>query len=112
MSGVTKFVAGVVMRVAGFWMATTGVGWQAATALWKAGTALMLMGAMEEASKLFTPSMPKNRYRTTVEYSGTTTPRKILFGKLRVGGLNVLRPVVTGDGGKALQQVARVSARC
>ena len=101
MSGVAKFVAGVVLMVVGFYTKNPK--------LIAMGARLAFLGALEEVSKLFVPSPPKNRYRSTIEYSGTVTPRKILFGKLRVGGLNTVRPIVTGDGGKYLHQIVTVA---
>lgn len=102
MSGVVKVVAGYALMFAGVFIPGGSL------LLAKAGLALVGMGLLEEASKLFTPSPPKQRIRQDVEYSGTVTPRRIVYGNARVGGLNTIRPCVVASNGKPLQCVSAV----
>lgn len=104
MSGAVKFVVGAALMAAGIFLAPFG-----GLALAKAGFLLANLGLLEEASKLFTPSPPKNRIRQDVEYSGTVTPRRIIYGKLRVGGLNTIRPLVVDAKGKLLHQILTIA---
>lgn len=84
MTGVVKFVSGIVLMAAGLALQFTPFG-AAGFAIANAGFALVGLGALEEASKLFIPSQPKSHVRMDVEYTGTVTPRRIIFGRVRVG---------------------------
>lgn len=101
MSGVVKFVAGAALMFLGM---ATGQLWLA-----KAGFYLANLGLIEEVSRLFMPKPNPARLRHDVEYSGTVTPRTLVYGKLRVGGLNTMRPVVGDTNGKKLNQVLTIA---
>lgn len=102
MSGVVKAIAGYALMFVGIFTGNL--------MLAKAGFYLAGLGIVEEVSKLFTPEPPKHRIRQDVEYSGTVTPRRIIYGKLRVGALNTVRPLVVDPKGKLLHQVLTIAA--
>lgn len=102
MSGVVKAIAGYALMFVGIFTGNL--------MLAKAGFYLAGLGIVEEVSKLFTPAPPKQRIRQDVEYSGTVTPRRIIYGKLRVGALNTIRPLVVDPKGKLLHQVLTIAA--
>lgn len=102
MSGVVKAIAGYALMFVGIFTGNL--------MLAKAGFYLAGLGIVEEVSKLFTPAPPKQRIRQDVEYSGTVTPRRIIYGKLRVGALNTVRPLVVDAKGKLLHQVLTIAA--
>lgn len=101
MSGVVRFVAGVALMFTGIFTGNL--------ALAKAGYYLGMSGLIEEAAKLFLPKPPKTRIRQDVEYAGTVEPRRIIYGELRVGGMNTIRPIVAGASGQFLYQVLTVA---
>lgn len=103
MSGAVKIVAGLAIMFAGIFIPGGSL------LLAKAGVLLAGMGTLEEASKLFMPKPPKQRIRQDVEYAGTVTPRRIIYGKLRVGGLNTIRPLVVDPKGKLLHQILTIA---
>jgi hypothetical protein len=110
MSGVVKFVAGVALMAVGvFTMGATAfvaAGLLAA----KAGVALAALGVLDEVGKLFLPDAPDPSVRQDIEYSGTVMPRRIIYGKVRVGGLNVLRPIATPpENGNNLHQILAIA---
>jgi hypothetical protein len=108
MSGVVKAVVGIAFAiVGGLLIAATG-GAAAAVLLAQGGQWLFAAGLLEEASKLFLPSAPKTRNRADVEYTGTVEPRRIIYGEMRVSGLNTIRPLVTGSSGKYLHQILTI----
>jgi len=44
-----------------------------------------------------------------VEYSGTIEPRRIIYGKMKVSGMNVIPPMTTGFNGEMLHQVLAIA---
>jgi hypothetical protein len=110
MSGVVKFVAGVALMAVGvFTMGATAfvaAGLLAA----KAGVALAALGVLDEVGKLFLPDAPDPSVRQDIEYSGTVMPRRIIYGKMRVGGLNCIRPIATPpENGNNLHQILAIA---
>lgn len=56
--------------------------------------------------KLLAPKKPRAQIQPTdSSYSGTLESRKLIFGKNKIGGMNVIPPIVTGSQGQYLHQV-------
>ena len=76
----------------------------AAAAVAYIGTTIAVSAALAEVSKALAPT-PKGLRAITTEFAGTVEPRRILYGNVRVSGMNVIPPFTTGVEGKNLQQI-------
>lgn len=68
------------------------------------GTTLLITSALAAISKQLMPT-PKQMRGITQEYGDTVGPRRIIYGEVRVSGMNVIPPVVSGLEGEYLHQV-------
>lgn len=94
----TAFASAAGTAQAAAWLYAAGM------ALGYAGTVLVITQGLAAISKALTPR-PKFMRGITQEYAGTIEPRKILYGNLRVSGLNAIPPITSGTDGKYLHQV-------
>ena len=110
MSKIVKAVA-----IAAIIVATWGVGIAAAPAVFGSAAVInatnlliistLLGGVAAQFAKK--PKFP--RIVQDVEYSGTIEPRRIIYGKMKVSGMNVIPPMTTGLNGEMLHQVLAIA---
>jgi hypothetical protein len=115
MSKVAKAVGAVVLiglAVVTGGLAVAGYGAFAATALFtaKLGTYLLISWALDVAATNLTstPGRPKG-VPQDVEYSDTTSPGRIIYGKQKVSGMNVIPPWKSGTKSRYLHQAIVVA---
>lgn len=79
---------------------------QAIAAIATIADALALGAVLSGASRILSPK-PRTPGSAGVqtEYAGTVEPRRIIYGKVRVSGLNVIPPITTGQDNQDLHQV-------
>ena len=65
--------------------------------------------ALQKVSELLLGKPKVPRRAQDVEYNGTVEPRRIIYGKMRVSGLNVIPPLTSGNKNKFLHQVLAVA---
>jgi hypothetical protein len=64
---------------------------------------------LSKISKALTSKPGTPRETFSIEFAETLAPRWIVYGQNRVGGLNVIPPIVTGNNGEYLHQVLVVA---
>lgn len=65
--------------------------------------------ALQKVSELLLGKPKVPRRAQDVEYNGTVEPRRIIYGKMRVSGLNVIPPLTSGNKNKFLHQVLAIA---
>lgn len=55
------------------------------------------------------PKLPDLSQELTYAYSGTSEPKRIIYGEVRVSGMQTIPPVVTGNDGEYLHQVLTIA---
>lgn len=81
----------------------------AAVAVGTVANYLAIGAVLSGVSALLTPGIKRPRPRADVEYDGTLEPRRILYGTLRVSGMNVIPPLSSGSKNQFLHQVLAVA---
>lgn len=96
MGQAVKAVVGIVATVVGF---ATGQVW-----LSKLGVSLIIGGALDIVAQALADKPATTRVGQDIEYTGTVERRRIIYGRTRVSGMNVIPPWTSGDGNKFLHQ--------
>lgn len=60
---------------------------------------------LNEAASALAPKPPKPRMEYGANFAGTQVPRRIIYGTLRVGGMETIPPIATDTDGKKLHKV-------
>ena len=105
MSNALKAVAGIVLLVVGTYTASFG-----GFILRNAGISLLLsaaVGAIGPKPPRASPLSGNN----SINYSGTLEPRRIIYGTLKVGGMNVVPPMTSGPSHDLADVALAFSAR-
>src|SRR5256885_635012 len=97
MSAAVKAIVGVVLIVVG--VATS---WGGGEFLIQAGVALLLNAA---ASLFIKAPRAAPLGGISINYSGTLEARRIIYGTLKMGGLNALPPLTSGANNDYMHQV-------
>jgi len=67
-------------------------------------TVVAVSAGLAEISKQLSPT-PKMLRGVTQEFGGTVESRRIIYGEVRISGMNAIPPVVSGSGGDYLHQI-------
>lgn len=108
----SKVVKGVLLAAA---IIATGFGAlllapASATAFIVSTTNMLALGAVLGGIANQLTKKPKiPRPVQDVEYSGTIEPRRIIYGQMKVSGMNVIPPMTTGLNGEMLHQVLAIA---
>ena len=65
---------------------------------------------LSKAAKMFAPRSKAPRPRQDVEYAGTLEGRRLIYGQMKVAGMNVIPALVSGSTNQYLHQVIAVAA--
>ena len=101
MSKAIKAIAGVVITAIGF---ATGN-----PALIRFGITLIVSNALDVIAQALVGKPRIRRLGQDIEYFGTVEPRRIIYGKMRVSGMNAIPPWTSGTTNKFLHQVLCVA---
>jgi hypothetical protein len=81
----------------------------AAAKLVTLGNYFILSAALEVVAQALAHKPRVRRLGQDIEYFGTVEPRRIIYGEMKVSGMNVIPPWTSGPGNKYLQQVIAVA---
>src|SRR5262245_11752055 len=76
----------------------------------KAGNALLVLSALDFAAEAFADTPRARSTGQDIEYSGTVEPGRIIYGRQKVSGMNVIPPWTSGTKNKFLHQVLALAA--
>lgn len=102
MSKVAKIVGSIVSFAVAIFVAPFNPA--LAVRLVQLGNYLLLSAALDVVNGLLTKKPRLRRLGQDIEYFGTVEPRRIIYGQMRVSGMNVIPPWTSGDGNKFLHQ--------
>lgn len=102
MSKIAKAVVGAVLVVVGSVV-------PGAQALIPYGYGLIVSNALDLLSQALVSKPRSRRLGQDIEYAGTVEPRRIIYGEMKVSGMNVIPPWTSGDGNKNLHQVLAIA---
>jgi hypothetical protein len=72
-------------------------------------TAIAVNLFLAAASRALSPRGKQPRTKFDVEYTGTLEPRRIIYGKMKVSGMNVIPPLTSGLNSAYLHQILAVA---
>ncbi len=97
-------VAGVAAVIVGPFVPALGIG------LMRLSNYLLVMSALDYASDLFVDTPHARTTGRDVEFQGTVEPGRIIYGKQKVSGMNVIPPWTSGSKNELLHQVLAIAA--
>lgn len=105
-------IAAAVVVTGGFAaVGLSAMGFAAASSAVFAASQWLAIGTFFSGAAMQFMKIPKvPRPRVDVEYSGTLEPRRIIYGKMKVSGMNCIPPLTSGSSNEFLHQVIAVAA--